>query len=63
MRHTISEILESAILFQGAGKGVEREARTTRCDDRLRGDHNCGFGGEQPGMFLSLLSVLAVAVS
>jgi hypothetical protein len=62
VRHTRSEILECAILFQKAGKGFEREASATRCDDRLRGDHNCDIGGEQPGTFLSLLSELAEAV-
>ena len=62
MRHTISEILACAILFQKAGKGVEREASATTCDDRLRGDHHCDIGEEQPGMFLSLLSELAEAV-
>jgi hypothetical protein len=62
VRHAISEILECAILFQKAGKGFEREASATRCDDRLRGDHNCDIRGEQPGTFLSLLSELAEAV-
>jgi hypothetical protein len=62
VRHAISEILACAILFQKAGKGVEREASATTCDDRLRGDHNCDIGGEQPGTFLSLLSQLAGAV-
>jgi hypothetical protein len=62
VRHAISEILECAILFQKAGKGVEREASPTRCDDRLRGDHDSSIGEEQPGTFLSLLSELAEAV-
>src|SRR5260370_41953315 len=62
MRHARSEILARAILFQNAGKGVEREASATTYDDRLRGDHNCDSGREQPGMFLPLLSELAEAV-
>ena len=62
MRHAISEILECAILFQKADEWFEREANATRCDDRLRGDHDSGIGEEQPGTFLSLLSELAEAV-
>ena len=63
MRHTISEVLECAILFQKAGEWFEREASTTKCDDRLRENHDCDIGGEQPGTFLSLLSELEEAVS
>ncbi|GHO79977.1 hypothetical protein KSD_77480 [Ktedonobacter sp. SOSP1-85] len=62
MRHVRSDIRECVILFQKAGKRFEREARAIRYDDRLRGDHHCDIGGEQPGTFLSLLSELAEAV-
>jgi hypothetical protein len=63
LRHTTSEILECAILFQKAGEWVEREASATKCDDRLRGDHDCDFEEEQLGTFMSLLSELEEVVS
>jgi hypothetical protein len=62
VRHTISEVLECAILFQKAGEWFEREASATKCDDRLREDQ-LRHWGEQPGTFLSLLSELEEAVS